>query len=154
MINSFGILTTPQCDINFIHNFCFIIGKRTTMEGEGGERRSRWIPIGRVSRADGGERSASDYVYLIPGRNPLIEPNNVRVLADVENESTGGRVSEPVRINHGRPVYTAGLFSRTQSAADLSSRSHLSRVFVSSLASLLPVLPIRLLAPAFFFPPR
>lgn len=42
----------------------------------------------------------SDYVYFIPGRNPLIEPNNVGVLADVENESTGTR-SKPVGINHG-----------------------------------------------------
>lgn len=39
----------------------------------------------------------------LPTRNPLIEPNNVGVLADVENESTGTR-PEPVNINHGCPV--------------------------------------------------
>lgn len=60
-----------------------------------------------------GTRSAnpSDYVYFIPARNPLIEPNNVGVLAGVENESTGtlgaGR--------HKSPPPRAVAFFRSQS---------------------------------------
>lgn len=68
-----------------------------------------------------GARSAnpSDYVYFILGRNPLIEPNNVRVLAGVENESTGtlgaGR--------HKSPAPGTVAFFRSQSAPCLLSTS-------------------------------